>query len=504
MLARVATFALSALDPVRVTAEVDVRPGLPAFTLVGLGDVAVRESRERVRSALLNSGFDFPLRRIVANLAPASLKKAGPAFDAALAAALLAASEQVPVGSLDGVAVFAELSLGGELRGCRGTLAAAEGARASGIELLLVAEERAGEAALVTGLKVGAIRDLQELAAVLSGNAEVRLARPTIETATVDSGLDLADVRGQPHASRALEIAAAGSHNLLMEGPPGVGKTMLARRLPGLIPPLAGDEALEVTRIQSVAGLFDGGGLVRQRPFRAPHHTVSPAGLVGGGSVPMPGEVTLAHRGVLFLDELSEFPRHSLDALRQPLEDGSVTVVRRSGAATFPARCTLVAATNPCPCGYAGQGSRCHCDQQAIDRHQRRLSGPLVDRLDLLVALANPTGDQLRSSSSTSTAEVAGRVVAAHAQRNLRWSQSTIRSNAEAPEASLTDQRCLSKEALEAVDAAYARGLVGLRGRVRVLRVARTIADLREAGLTGVEDVLEALSMRLRVDGGTQ
>ncbi|MEI6447245.1 MAG: YifB family Mg chelatase-like AAA ATPase [Actinomycetes bacterium] len=500
MLARCSTFALDGLEPVSVSVELDVRPGLPGFSIVGLGDAAVRESRERVRAALLNSGFEFPLKRIVANLAPASLRKAGPGFDAALAAALLAASEQVPLLSLEGTAVFGEISLGGEIRGCRGTLAAAEGARAAGIQRFLVAEERACEAGLVEGLAVGGVRDLRELASLLAGRTGMRPPRGRVSLPVEPGGPDLADVKGQGAAVEALTIAAAGGHNLLIEGPPGVGKTMLARRLPGLLPPLRRDEALAVTRIQSVAGLHSGDALVSSRPFRAPHHTISPAGLVGGGSVPTPGEVTLAHLGVLFLDELSEFPRHCLDSLRQPLEDGFVTVVRRGFTAVFPSQVTVVAATNPCPCGHAGDSSRCKCDQRALDSHSRRLSGPLLDRFDLLVTTGQPTRSDLEAGPSLTTVEARRRVLVAREMQLARWGETGVSSNHMASESDLRAGGLFGDEAVRVVGDAYDRGLIGPRGRVRVMRVARTIADLEQQQETAEEHVLAALSMRLRAN----
>ena len=499
MLSRCVTFALEGLEPIPVTVEVDVRPGLPSFSIVGLGDAAVRESRERVRAALVNSGFEFPLRRIVANLAPASLRKTGPAFDAAIAAGLLAASEQIPILSLEGVSIFGELSLGGEIRPSRGTLAAAEGARSVGADLLLVAEERAGEAALVRDLKVGAVRDLRELAAVLAREHTPRspsAASNSIGGVSVD--LDLIDVKGHEAPVRALSIAAAGGHNLLIEGSPGVGKTMLARRLPGILPPLTEEEALEVTRIHSVSGIHDAGELVGLRPFRAPHHTISAAGLVGGGIVPSPGEVTLAHRGVLFLDELSEFSRHSLDSLRQPLEDGEVTVVRRMSTVRFPSRVTLVAATNPCPCGYAGEADRCRCDERALLKHVRRLSGPLLDRFDLLVSATRPTREQLEASGATSSSEVRDLVVAARERAQSRWAESGAVTNSEASERNLVSSGAFTQEALKLIGQAYDSGLLGPRGRVRVMRVARTIADLEQCESVDCDAVAEALMLRLR------
>jgi len=494
VLASVRTFALDGLEARAVTVEVDMRQGLPAFTVVGLGDVAVREARERVQAAIRNSGFQFPGQRLTANLAPAHLPKVGPGFDLALACGVLAASGQLDLGRLERYALFGELSLGGALRPCEGTLAVAEAARRAGLDGVLVSAQRAGEAALVPGIIVAGVRDLAEATRVLAGAPPASHVRLTAD-GDEPRGPDLADVRGQAAAVRASVVAAAGAHNLLLSGPPGVGKTMLAWRLPGLLPPLSEEEAIEVSRIHSLASGEPLSRIARHRPFRAPHHSVTAAGLVGGANPRMPGEVVLAHHGVLFLDELSEFSRAALEALRQPLEDGRVAVVRAAHTSVLPARFMLVAATNPCPCGLGGDDSRCACTDADLARHRRRLSGALLDRLDVLVALHRPRSHELAAHRATATAAAREQVLAARERQRHRL-DGVMGVNARMTESELGEHARLDAGGDALIARAHAAGLMSARAHRRVLRVARTVADLAASERVRAQHVAEALALR--------
>jgi magnesium chelatase family protein len=496
MLARAHTFTIDGLHTRHVTVEVDVRRGLPAFTIVGLANAAVREARERVRAAILNSGYEFPARRITANLAPGDVPKAGAALDLALACAVLAASGQLPGERLERHALFGELALDGRVRPSRGTLAVAQASLRAGLGTLILAGARAREAQLVDGLEVAVAESLASAVRVLGGGApdalpcaSQRVARPHPASAG-----DLSEVHGQHHAVRALVIAAAGGHNCLLSGPPGTGKTMLAQRLGSILPPLNRAEAIEVTRIHSIAGAI-GGELVRERPFRAPHHSITTAGLIGAGRGRV-GEVVLAHNGVLFLDELAEFARPALEALRQPLEDGRVAIVRAQHSAIHPARFMLIAATNPCPCGYAGVGDLCDCGEAERARHRRRLSGPLLDRIDLLVSFEHRAAQTLSARPATSSALAREQVAVARERQAARLREDGLALNAHMDMRTLRRHAALPDGAETLLRTASERGLLSSRGQHRVLRVARTIADLNGAARIGTGDLAEALALR--------
>jgi magnesium chelatase family protein len=495
MLATARTFTLDGIEARPVRVEVDVRRGLPAFSVVGLPDAAVRESRERVRAALANCDFEFPLRRIVVNLAPASLRKAGPGLDLPIAVALLVASGQLSWQGLGRMAMLGELALDGSLRPVPGVLAVTEAAKGRGAERVIVPAANGAEAALVEGIEVLALESLSQVSGLAAGRWTPQRPEglPLLPTGAT-AGADLADLRGQLHLRHALEVAAAGGHNLLMIGPPGAGKSLAASRLPSILPPLASPEALEVARIASACGRLEP-GRVGSRPFRAPHHTVSAAGLIGGGNPPGPGEATLAHRGVLFLDELCEFRRDALEALRAPLETGWVSVTRAGSNRRLPCRFMLVAASNPCPCGRGEADPECECAPLEMRRYQGRLSGALADRLDVLVAVRQPTAEEIAGPPGESSAAVRDRVVAARERQERRLGVG--RCNAEMTAAETRDCAVAEHGAALLADM-YARHRLSGRAHDRVLRLARTVADLAGSERIERDHMAQALGLRRR------
>jgi magnesium chelatase family protein len=499
MLAAIRSAAVLGVDAYQVTVEVDAARGLPQFTIVGLPAGAVKESRERVSAAIVNAGLELPPRRLTINLAPADVRKDGTSFDLPIALALLAATGQLPVERLRQLIAIGELGLDGALRPVRGVLPVARLAALHPGTTLLLPPANIAEASLVSAAQLAAGAELREVVRALRNGgmpAAVRAGR--MPRADSKSAPDLAEVAGQDGAKRALEIAAAGSHGVVMIGPPGSGKTMLARRLPSILPPLTEGEALEVTAIHSVAGILRADApLCDERPFRAPHHSISDAGLVGGGSSPRPGEVSLAHCGVLFLDELLEFRRHVLEALRQPLEDGFVTVARANASVAFPARFALAAAMNPCPCGYAGDPARsCNCTTADIARYHARLSGPLRDRIDMFVSVPALAIERLaRASPGESSASTRERVSAAR-QRQLERYRDSARAACNAHANPAAVERSLARDAFQLLRRSAIRLSLSARAYHRTLRVARTIADLDAVEEIRASHVAEALRYR--------
>ena len=507
MLAKVYTCAVVGLEGRIIEVEVDISPGLPAVTVVGLGDKAVQESRERVRAAIRNCGCDFPMRRVTVNLAPADLKKEGPSYDLSIAVGVLLSTGQVS-SDLSDTVLLGELALDGGLRHTNGILPMVDLARQQGFRRVVVPEADGREAALVAGIDVLPASSLAELVAHLWGDAPIAPLAVTLTEDMLTNGaaafpIDLQDIKGQEHAKFALEVAAAGGHNVLMMGPPGSGKTLLARSLSSILPSATPSEALEVTKIYSISGLLPSDApLITQRPFRSPHYTTSHAGLVGGGHWPRPGEVTLAHRGVLFLDELPEFGQSVLEVLRQPIEDKTVTISRAQGRVTFPANFMLVGAMNPCPCGYFGDPFRaCTCAHNAVVRYRNRISGPLLDRIDIILPVPRVDYDKLTSDSvAEGSAQVRRRVETARELQRRRFGESAIQCNADMGPSEVWTH-CQLDEATQAMAKAAMDSLhLSARAYHRTLKLARTIADLSGSDAVGSDHFLQAMNYRQRAE----